>query len=187
MLASRLDMLIISWVRLSMRLAITKLIVNKRLSRRQNPLNNNSNSFILAYTYSFIFIIAAQQYASAFHTLAAAINLRKDSAECYMLLGSKLPLSSYIVKSMHTHKRLHLTFRKFAPTYVRWLVVYSHIILVRKWFKFSAHTSTSERALLLQGLWGMTFCRCRNYQFGQQQPQRLKRIFHTHIHIHTYT
>lgn len=33
--------------------------------------------------------LAAEQYASAFHTLAAAINLRKDNAECYMLLGRK--------------------------------------------------------------------------------------------------
>ncbi|XP_055837084.1 Bardet-Biedl syndrome 4 protein homolog [Episyrphus balteatus] len=46
-----------------------------------SPLNYNS-----LYNLSLIYI-AAQQYASAFHTLAAAINLRKDSAECYMLLG----------------------------------------------------------------------------------------------------
>lgn len=36
----------------------------------------------------FIFTFTAEQYASAFHTLAAAINLRKDNPEIYMLLGS---------------------------------------------------------------------------------------------------
>ncbi|XP_054738265.1 Bardet-Biedl syndrome 4 protein homolog [Anastrepha obliqua] len=46
-----------------------------------SPLNYNA-----LYNLSLIYI-TAQQYASAFHTLAAAINLRKDSAECYMLLG----------------------------------------------------------------------------------------------------
>ncbi|CAD7014755.1 Bardet-Biedl syndrome 4 protein homolog isoform X3 [Ceratitis capitata] len=46
-----------------------------------SPLNYNA-----LYNLSLIYI-SAQQYASAFHTLAAAINLRKDSAECYMLLG----------------------------------------------------------------------------------------------------
>ncbi|XP_039955122.1 Bardet-Biedl syndrome 4 protein homolog isoform X1 [Bactrocera tryoni] len=46
-----------------------------------SPLNYNA-----LYNLSLVYI-TAQQYASAFHTLAAAINLRKDSAECYMLLG----------------------------------------------------------------------------------------------------
>ncbi|KNC21821.1 putative Bardet-Biedl syndrome 4 protein [Lucilia cuprina] len=46
-----------------------------------SPLNYNA-----LYNLSLIYI-TAQQYASAFHTLAAAINLRKDNAECYMLLG----------------------------------------------------------------------------------------------------
>ncbi|ALC41747.1 BBS4 [Drosophila busckii] len=46
-----------------------------------SPLNYNA-----LYNLSLIYI-ASEQYASAFHTLAAAINLRKDNAECYMLLG----------------------------------------------------------------------------------------------------
>uniref|UniRef100_A0A1A9UZA9 Uncharacterized protein n=1 Tax=Glossina austeni TaxID=7395 RepID=A0A1A9UZA9_GLOAU len=46
-----------------------------------SPLNYNS-----LYNLSLIYI-SAQQYASAFHTLAAAINLRQDNAECFMLLG----------------------------------------------------------------------------------------------------
>ncbi|XP_037953653.1 Bardet-Biedl syndrome 4 protein homolog [Teleopsis dalmanni] len=46
-----------------------------------SPINYNA-----LYNLSLIYI-AAQQYSSAFHTLAAAINLRKDSPECYMLLG----------------------------------------------------------------------------------------------------
>lgn len=33
--------------------------------------------------------LTAQQYASAFHALAAAVCIRTDFAECYMLLGSK--------------------------------------------------------------------------------------------------
>lgn len=33
--------------------------------------------------------LTAQQYASAFHTLAAAACIRLDNPECYMLLGSK--------------------------------------------------------------------------------------------------
>lgn len=32
--------------------------------------------------------LTAQQFASAFHTLAAAACIRLDNAECYMLLGS---------------------------------------------------------------------------------------------------
>lgn len=32
--------------------------------------------------------LTAQQYASAFHALAAAVCIRTDFAECYMLLGS---------------------------------------------------------------------------------------------------
>ncbi|XP_030368871.1 Bardet-Biedl syndrome 4 protein homolog [Scaptodrosophila lebanonensis] len=46
-----------------------------------SPLNYNA-----LYNLSLIYI-TSEQYASAFHTLAAAINLRKDNAECYMLLG----------------------------------------------------------------------------------------------------
>ncbi|KAH8300118.1 hypothetical protein KR044_010183 [Drosophila immigrans] len=46
-----------------------------------SPLNYNA-----LYNLSLIYI-ASEQYASAFHTLAASINLRKDNAECYMLLG----------------------------------------------------------------------------------------------------
>ncbi|KAI8039824.1 Bardet-Biedl syndrome 4 protein homolog isoform X1 [Drosophila gunungcola] len=46
-----------------------------------SPLNYNA-----LYNLSLIYI-ASEQYASAFHSLAAAINLRKDNAECYMLLG----------------------------------------------------------------------------------------------------
>ncbi|XP_016999238.2 BBSome complex member BBS4 homolog isoform X1 [Drosophila takahashii] len=46
-----------------------------------SPLNYNA-----LYNLSLIYI-ASEQYASAFHTLAAAINLRKDNAECFMLLG----------------------------------------------------------------------------------------------------
>ncbi|KAL5288073.1 BBS4 family protein [Megaselia abdita] len=45
------------------------------------PLNYNA-----LYNMSLIYI-TAKQYASGFHTLAAAISLRKESAECYMLLG----------------------------------------------------------------------------------------------------
>lgn len=50
--------------------------------------------------------LTAQQYASAFHTLAAAACIRPDHAECYMLLGSKLKSflclfqSAYIIVSI---------------------------------------------------------------------------------------
>lgn len=47
-----------------------------------SPLNFNC-----LYNLGLIYIIA-QQYASAYQTLACAINLRPDSAESYMLLGS---------------------------------------------------------------------------------------------------
>ncbi|XP_073846172.1 Bardet-Biedl syndrome 4 [Musca autumnalis] len=61
-----------------------KLIVGISSLRKAiwlSPLNYNA-----LYNLSLIYI-TAQQYASAFHTLAAAINLRKDNADCYMLLG----------------------------------------------------------------------------------------------------
>ncbi|XP_036332595.1 Bardet-Biedl syndrome 4 protein homolog [Rhagoletis pomonella] len=60
---------------------IIAAISSLRKSIWLSPLNYNA-----LYNLSLIYI-TAQQYASAFHTLAAAINLRKDSAECYMLLG----------------------------------------------------------------------------------------------------
>ncbi|XP_054090634.1 Bardet-Biedl syndrome 4 protein homolog isoform X2 [Zeugodacus cucurbitae] len=61
--------------------AILQAISSLRKSIWLSPLNYNA-----LYNLSLVYI-TAQQYASAFHTLAAAINLRKDSAECYMLLG----------------------------------------------------------------------------------------------------
>lgn len=47
------------------------------------PINFNC-LFNLGLVY-----LTAQQFASAFHTLAAAACIRLDNAECYMLLGSK--------------------------------------------------------------------------------------------------
>lgn len=52
-------------------------------------------NLLCLYFRSYLLYVA-QQYASAFHTLAAAINLRRDNAECYMLLGSKYPFISFI-------------------------------------------------------------------------------------------
>uniref|UniRef100_A0A1B0FKH8 Uncharacterized protein n=1 Tax=Glossina morsitans morsitans TaxID=37546 RepID=A0A1B0FKH8_GLOMM len=61
--------------------AILQAISSLRKAIWLSPLNYNS-----LYNLSLIYI-SAQQYASAFHTLAAAINLRQDNAECFMLLG----------------------------------------------------------------------------------------------------
>ncbi|XP_055381761.1 Bardet-Biedl syndrome 4 protein homolog [Condylostylus longicornis] len=61
-----------------------KLIVAISCLRKSvwiSPTNYNA-----LYNLSLIFI-TARQYASAFHTLAAALSLRKDSAESYMLLA----------------------------------------------------------------------------------------------------
>uniref|UniRef100_A0A1B0A7I1 Uncharacterized protein n=1 Tax=Glossina pallidipes TaxID=7398 RepID=A0A1B0A7I1_GLOPL len=71
--------------------AILQAISSLRKAIWLSPLNYNS-----LYNLSLIYIsgtffsyplFTAQQYASAFHTLAAAINLRQDNAECFMLLG----------------------------------------------------------------------------------------------------
>uniref|UniRef100_A0A1A9W2E1 Uncharacterized protein n=1 Tax=Glossina brevipalpis TaxID=37001 RepID=A0A1A9W2E1_9MUSC len=61
--------------------AILQAISSLRKSIWLSPLNYNS-----LYNLSLIYI-SAQQYVSAFHTLAAAINIRQDNAECFMLLG----------------------------------------------------------------------------------------------------
>uniref|UniRef100_A0A182S9K5 TPR_REGION domain-containing protein n=1 Tax=Anopheles maculatus TaxID=74869 RepID=A0A182S9K5_9DIPT len=49
-----------------------------------SPLNFNA-----LYNLGLVFV-TAQQYVSAFQTLAAAISLRPEHAECYMLLGTCL-------------------------------------------------------------------------------------------------
>ncbi|XP_067633927.1 Bardet-Biedl syndrome 4 protein homolog isoform X1 [Eurosta solidaginis] len=74
-----------------------------------SPLNYNA-----LYNLSLIYI-TAQQYASAFHTLAAAINLRKDSAECYMLLGiclRKLEDGENAFKAFQRSSEIQFQFQK---------------------------------------------------------------------------
>lgn len=55
-------------------------------------------NFVCLYNLGLVFL-TAQQYASAFHILAAASSARPDSAECFMLLGSK--------KWLLKHKKLY--------------------------------------------------------------------------------
>lgn len=45
-------------------------------------------NFNCLYNLGLVYL-TAQQYASAFHALAAAVCIRTDFAECYMLLGSE--------------------------------------------------------------------------------------------------
>lgn len=51
---------------------------------------------IMQFLYGlFEYIYVAHQFASAYQTLATAINLRPDNAECYMLLGSIVSFIQY--------------------------------------------------------------------------------------------
>uniref|UniRef100_A0A182UZC6 Uncharacterized protein n=1 Tax=Anopheles merus TaxID=30066 RepID=A0A182UZC6_ANOME len=71
-----------------------------------SPLNFNA-----LYNLGLV-LVTAQQYVSAFQTLAAAISLRPEHAECYMLLGSEFQImfSKNERQSTSINKTLDKTF-----------------------------------------------------------------------------
>lgn len=62
-------------------------LIDQSISCLKKAVWISPSNFVCLYNLGLV-LLTAQQYASAFHTLAAATSVRPDSAECFMLLGS---------------------------------------------------------------------------------------------------